>query len=1437
MRRVLRKGALVALFLCIALLFAACTVIEYRITFSLGEHAAQEAVVPETEVRTLGRSFRLPEAPAAEAGWEFAGWTDGDRTFRAGEIYIVLGNATLTAVWQERAADPIPETVTVSFLLGEHGSGAPPSAVTCEKGEKVSLPQPTAQRGYAFEGWYLGEEKLGAQFTPQGDCTITARFILEEYTITYLLPEGIAAEGLTEKYTVEDDAVMLPALTARGYLFEGWTEEGTGAAIGAVDPQRAENVTVRAHFTLIQYNISYVLDGGTNAEGNPHTYHIEDTFTLAAPTREGYDFVGWTYGEVTEPEKEVTIPAGTTGELTFTAHWELHRYRLTVDGEIVALLAAGETYTLKPPVYEVGSTFMGWAQNGELIYTPEQNIVTMGYADIALTTRRAEHDAISDSAEFFAALADENAGTLSLACDVTFLERVTVERPLTVALCGRRMDLAGDAALIVQGTSFFLMDGSLRSEQGGAILTAEGSSLTLRGVTVESGGVGIEQTGGTLTMESCTFDCAGAFAVNISSADEADTVLKYSTMTAQGTALLSEGASLRMTECFLTGGEHGMELLRGEAEGAGGRIRAEQGAAVVVGNENAPSDAALTLQNAEIVCEGVAAMLCSDETHVVRINFLCDDAFLPALYKAGRIKCTGSAQVAEGHAETFFEERAAGCGKDGWRAHYFCARCGAYFDEKGDPAKKEEVFLPAPSDEHEYVFTYDAASGALTYGCRYGDTTQEGYYVEFDAAGGELTVEEDAFLMADGEVLLDLAEVHISFSGGEVLVAFRIGNKLYAPDAIVRLTENFITAVIETPERVFTVTFSMGEHAADGVIVPEARRVKEGEAVQLPAPPAVQAGYSFAGWLLNGELLPEDFVPTTDVTLTASYAVIEYPITYSLNGGENSEQNPAYYTVEQEVILAAPVREGYVFLGWTAEDAEGYCTRIPVGSTGARTFTAHWEKVRYALVVDGEQLAMLAEGETYTVRAPAREGATFLGWQDEAGERVSALPEYTLTMGRTPISLTAQWAEHAALQSGEALMAALGDERAQTLALAADVTVTEIIIARSVSLDLKGYSLLGETIVITGAQVRIFGGRMTFSGSEGISFTGETLELERLTLDAPNGTALTFAGEKLSVMSCTVRGGAYGVWLLQGSGEMMESVIAGSVGASVVVGNCLAGKYPENAQCHFSHTRLTSSGGIALLVLSDLADGTSAQASFACNDVLAEAFAEGQIVASEGAAVERLHGELRRVARKSATCVAEGVAEHHVCDDCGALFVLQEGSYYEVTAEELALPATGEHVFPDEYYSDYVPPTCTEDGTLQRAYCPDCGTWFCFEDGLPVPVEGMEALILPALGHETELTFDPFDGYFEVVCTREGETISYGYVASDGDLTAENFRFDEETGVLLLILPAPPISSDGGTFAGWQVTNENTGETFLLPAGAEFPLESETLYTLAPAWA
>lgn len=81
------------------------------------------------------------------------------------------------------------------------------------------------------------------------------------------------------------------------------------------------NVTVTAEFEAIQYTISYVLDGGVNAAGNPAEYTAEDSFALEEPTKSGYTFTGWTYGDVTVPVKSVSIASGTMGDLSFTAHW------------------------------------------------------------------------------------------------------------------------------------------------------------------------------------------------------------------------------------------------------------------------------------------------------------------------------------------------------------------------------------------------------------------------------------------------------------------------------------------------------------------------------------------------------------------------------------------------------------------------------------------------------------------------------------------------------------------------------------------------------------------------------------------------------------------------------------------------------------------------------------------------------------------------------------------------------------------------------------------------------------------------------------------------------------------------------------------------------------------------------------------------------------
>lgn len=80
--------------------------------------------------------------------------------------------------------------------------------------------------------------------------------------------------------------------------------------------------TLTAQWTVNQYTITYDLAGGT-VEGNPDTYTIETVaFTLKNPTKSGYTFTGWSgTGLDGENNMTVTIPKGSTGNRSYTAHW------------------------------------------------------------------------------------------------------------------------------------------------------------------------------------------------------------------------------------------------------------------------------------------------------------------------------------------------------------------------------------------------------------------------------------------------------------------------------------------------------------------------------------------------------------------------------------------------------------------------------------------------------------------------------------------------------------------------------------------------------------------------------------------------------------------------------------------------------------------------------------------------------------------------------------------------------------------------------------------------------------------------------------------------------------------------------------------------------------------------------------------------------------
>lgn len=70
------------------------------------------------------------------------------------------------------------------------------------------------------------------------------------------------------------------------------------------------------------YTITYNLGGGTLAKDNPQTYSLFTVdFTLENPTKEGFEFVGWTGSNGSEPELTITIGQGSCGDLEFTANF------------------------------------------------------------------------------------------------------------------------------------------------------------------------------------------------------------------------------------------------------------------------------------------------------------------------------------------------------------------------------------------------------------------------------------------------------------------------------------------------------------------------------------------------------------------------------------------------------------------------------------------------------------------------------------------------------------------------------------------------------------------------------------------------------------------------------------------------------------------------------------------------------------------------------------------------------------------------------------------------------------------------------------------------------------------------------------------------------------------------------------------------------------
>ena len=201
---------------------------------------------------------------------------------------------------------------------------------------------------------------------------------------------------------------------------------------------------------------------------------------------------------------------------------------------------------------------------------------------------------------------------------------------------------------------------------------------------------------------------------------------------------------------------------------------------------------------------------------------------------------------------------------------------------------------------------------------------------------------------------------------------------------------------------------------------------EENQYVYLFTP--LKRGYEFEGWYLDPEFSgdPITVIETenysSDITLYAKWVPIEYEIVYELNNGDWSNETLEIittYTIEDEIVLPTPIRNGYLFGAWYKEaDFSGQpVTKISVGSTGTQTLYVNWGLENYNIeyvLNGGSWHNEIVGADTYNVNIeyefpePIYEGFVFMGWYDN--ENYSGDPIEDIVLGTTGhIKLYARW--------------------------------------------------------------------------------------------------------------------------------------------------------------------------------------------------------------------------------------------------------------------------------------------------------------------------------------------------------------------------------------------------------------------------------------------
>ena len=302
-----------------------------------------------------GVDVNIPNTIPGLYGHTFVGWTetkDGtSKKYKNNDIYSENKDVLLYAQWEK-----IECSLNIDYLVDDvlYENGYNNKIYTGLKINNIDIGyvenySEKLEYGTSYEIYGFKIDGIPVSYLKKGNLETNEVVKLPFYTVNflvndeykdyinksvdnYIVKKGATYTTTTEKISFDDGRTVVYSINPqKGYTitFDKFIIEPENNKIEA-----KTNITANYKKMVDTYFITYDLNGGNYDSGysNPLTYNIEsDNITLINPKKEGYVFDGWTGSNSKEPQKDVTIYKGSTGDRKYTANYERDNYLFEIE--------------------------------------------------------------------------------------------------------------------------------------------------------------------------------------------------------------------------------------------------------------------------------------------------------------------------------------------------------------------------------------------------------------------------------------------------------------------------------------------------------------------------------------------------------------------------------------------------------------------------------------------------------------------------------------------------------------------------------------------------------------------------------------------------------------------------------------------------------------------------------------------------------------------------------------------------------------------------------------------------------------------------------------------------------------------------------------------------------------------------------------------------